>query len=63
MVGELTFDMKFGFLEKGGDVDGMIEAIEGILKYATLCGQVPKAHPLLLGNPLLPILLYVYGNP
>jgi hypothetical protein len=31
VVGELTFAKKLGFLETGGDVDGMIETIEGIL--------------------------------
>lgn len=31
VVGEVTFAKKLGFLEMGGDVDGMIETIEGIL--------------------------------
>lgn len=57
VVGELTFAEKFGFLEKGTDVDGMMKAIEGMLVYASQCGQVPEAHPFLLGNPLFPILL------
>lgn len=53
MVGEFTFASKLGFLEQGKDVDGMMQAIEGMLSYATLCGQLPEAHPFLLGNPLL----------
>ncbi|SMY18713.1 unnamed protein product [Zymoseptoria tritici ST99CH_1A5] len=57
VVGELTFAKKLGFLEKGGDVDGMIEAIEGMLVYASHCGQVPEMHPWLLGNPLFSIML------
>lgn len=57
VVGELTFEKKLGFLKKGGDVDGMMEAIEGMLLYASHCGQVPEAHPFLLGNPLFPIIL------
>ncbi|KAK5120582.1 hypothetical protein LTR85_006238 [Meristemomyces frigidus] len=57
VVGEVTFDKKLGFIEKGGDVDGMIAAIEGLLVYATQIGQIPEAHPFLLGNPLFPILL------
>lgn len=48
---EVTFASKLGFLETGGDVDGMMKAIEGMLIYAALCGQVPELHPLLLGNP------------
>lgn len=52
VVGELTFETKLGFLEKGGDVDGMMAAIEGMLLYASQCGQVPEMHWWLLGNPL-----------
>lgn len=57
VVGEITFAKRLGFLEEGRDVDGMIEAIEGMLIYASLCGQVPEAHPLLLGNPLFPLFI------
>ncbi len=53
VVGELTFGQPLGFLEQGRDVDDMMKAIEGMLSYATLCGQVPEAHHVLLGNPLL----------
>ena len=35
----------------------MMEAIEGMLVYASQCGQVPEAHKFLLGNPLFPILM------
>ena len=35
----------------------MMGAIEGMLSYAAICGQVPELHPFLLGNPLFPILL------
>lgn len=55
VVGEVTFAKKLGFLEQGKDVDDMMHAIEGMLAYAALCGQVPEAHPVLLGNPLFPI--------
>ncbi|RKL31250.1 hypothetical protein BFJ72_g11267 [Fusarium proliferatum] len=57
VVGEVTFAQKLGFLETGGDVDGMMETIEGILFYASMCGQVPEMHPFLLGNPLFPYLI------
>ncbi|KAH6997470.1 cytochrome P450 [Ilyonectria destructans] len=57
VVGELTFAKKLGFLETGGDVDGMIETIEGILVYASQIGQIPVWHNFLLGNPLLPYLI------
>ncbi|KAH7201148.1 cytochrome P450 [Fusarium oxysporum] len=57
VVGELTFAKKLGFLDKGGDVDGMIQAIEDLLVYASQIGQVPAWHKFLMGNPLLPILI------
>ncbi|TKX20155.1 pisatin demethylase-like protein 4 [Elsinoe australis] len=57
VVGELTFAKKLGFLEKGADVDNMMAAIDGMLIYASQCGQIPEAHPFLLGNPLFPLLI------
>lgn len=57
VVGEFTFARKLGFLQEGCDVDDMMSGIQGILTYASLCGQVPEAHKLLLGNPLMPILM------
>jgi len=42
VVGELTFGKKFGFLEEGRDVDGIMESIGGLLVYLGLCGQVPE---------------------
>ena len=57
VVGEVTFALKLGFLDKGADVDGMMSTIEGILDYASLCGQVPEMHPFLLGNPLFPYIM------
>ncbi|OCL14764.1 putative cytochrome P450 pisatin demethylase [Glonium stellatum] len=57
VVGEFSFAKKLGFLEKGTDVDGMMEAIEGMLAYASQCGQIPEMHPVLLGNPLFPLLM------
>jgi cytochrome P450 len=57
VIGEFVFAKKLGFLEEGQDVDGMIQAIQGMLVYASLCGQVPEMHHVLLGNPLFPIFL------
>ncbi|KAJ9642832.1 hypothetical protein H2199_004353 [Coniosporium tulheliwenetii] len=57
VVGEFSFAQKLGFLEQGADVDDMMKSIEGMLVYASQCGQVPEMHPVLLGNPLFPILL------
>ncbi|KUJ19272.1 putative cytochrome P450 pisatin demethylase [Mollisia scopiformis] len=55
VIGEISFNKKFGFLEKGGDLDDMMATIDGILFYSTVIGQVPYLHPFLLGNPLLPV--------
>lgn len=57
VVGEMCFAQKFGFLQQGRDVDGMIQAIRGMIQYAAVCGQVPEAHNVLLGNPLFPLLV------
>lgn len=56
VVGEFSFAKKLGFLEQGGDVDGMMAGIAGILEYAAKIGQIPFMHKILLGNPLMPIL-------
>ncbi|KAA8909855.1 putative cytochrome P450 oxidoreductase [Sphaerosporella brunnea] len=53
----LVFGKKLGFFEEARDVDGMMRHIQGVLVYASHCGQIPEAHPLLLGNPLFPVLI------
>lgn len=50
VIGAITFQRRFGFLEKRKDVLGMIEAIEAGLKYGAITGQVPAAHHWLMGN-------------
>ncbi|RDW79279.1 cytochrome P450 [Aspergillus mulundensis] len=57
VVGEFSFAKKLGFLQEGRDVDDMMAGIQGILAYASLIGQIPEAHKVLLGNPLFPILM------
>ena len=57
VIGEVTFASKFGFLEQGKDVDGMMKAIQGMLTYAALCGQVPEYDKYLLGNPLFTMVM------
>ena len=53
-MGEFTFNKKLGFLEKGGDVDGILSTLDFLLKYGIRCGQIPILHKFLLGNPLVP---------
>ncbi|KAI1658729.1 cytochrome P450 [Daldinia decipiens] len=54
VIGQLSFSKMFGFLEKGCDVDKIIETIDIVLTYASQCGQLPELHKFLLGNPFLP---------
>jgi hypothetical protein len=43
VVGELSFAKKLGFIEKGEDVDGMMEAIEGMLVNTTYTSVVENS--------------------
>jgi hypothetical protein len=63
VVGEIAFQRKIGFLEKGADIDQMIEGSEGFLTYSAVCGMVPSLHSFLLGNPILPYLVPVSSLP
>ncbi|MCJ1360922.1 hypothetical protein MMC16_000017 [Acarospora aff. strigata] len=57
VLGEINFSRQLGFLKTGTDVDNNIAAIDAILQYASLIGQLPVLHNFLLGNPLLPKLV------
>lgn len=61
VVGAITFQYRFGFMEQGKDVDGMMEGIWNILTYAGIIGQVPEFHPYLAGNQLLMKILERWG--
>lgn len=50
VIGCITFQRRFGFLEERRDVGGMIGDIEKVLKYAAMIGQIPEWHPYLVGN-------------
>lgn len=50
VIGAITFQRRFGFMEKREDVMGMISGLELGLKYAGIVGQVPALHPWLMGN-------------
>lgn len=54
VIAEVTFGKRFGCLEEGGDVGGLIATIDQFLVYASVIGQVPYLHKFLFGNPLLP---------
>lgn len=41
----ITYGSRFGFLDRGEDIRGIIGELDGLLRYATLCGIFPKLHP------------------
>ncbi len=53
VIGAITFNKRFGFLEERRDYKGLIHGLEGGLIYAGIVGQVPEWHSWLLGNETL----------
>lgn len=51
-VTSMTFSKDFGFMKAGSDVDGIIAAIEGRLKYNCFVSQWPIWHQYLLRNEI-----------
>ncbi|RJE19637.1 Cytochrome P450 [Aspergillus sclerotialis] len=52
VIGELTFSKPLGFIEKGRDVGGIIMALEKVLDYSAMIGQMPWLDYLFIKNPL-----------
>jgi cytochrome P450 len=50
VIGAITFQRRFGFMDKQEDVLEMIGSIDASLRYAALAGQVPAVHKWLMGN-------------
>jgi hypothetical protein len=53
VIGAITFQQRFGFMEQRKDVRDMIAGLEFGLWYGSLVGQIPELHPWMLGNPVL----------
>lgn len=53
VIGMITFNRRFGFMEKRKDILDMISSIEYVLTYAGIVGQVPNLHPWLAGNKFM----------
>ena len=47
VVGNITYSTRFGFLDKGEDVFGLMKSLGDMLKYGTLVGVYASWHPLL----------------
>jgi hypothetical protein len=53
VIGAITFQQHFGFMEQGKDIDDMIGGIETGLWYAGLVGNINGLHPWLFGSKLI----------
>ncbi|KAJ5177097.1 uncharacterized protein N7482_002974 [Penicillium canariense] len=49
VIGNITFGERFGFLDRGEDIDGAIDAVHRVLMYSTMVGIYPEWHPRLFG--------------
>lgn len=53
VITSITFSNRLGFMESESDVQDIIAAIEGRLKYNSTIGQWPALHPFLFGNKIV----------
>ncbi|PVH73614.1 cytochrome P450 [Cadophora sp. DSE1049] len=53
VIGMITFNRRFGFMEERRDIGDMISDIEAGLRYAGIAGQVEGLHRWLVGNKFL----------
>lgn len=53
VIGAITFNRRFGFMEEQKDILSMISSLESGLKYAGIVGQIPSLHPWLVGNQFM----------
>ncbi|KAJ5908325.1 hypothetical protein N7495_001007 [Penicillium taxi] len=61
VIGNITFgdtfaqtpsqysDLQLGFLDRGDDINGAIDAVDKVMKYSTLIGIYPEWHPRIFG--------------
>ncbi|KAK5073829.1 hypothetical protein LTR64_007031 [Lithohypha guttulata] len=47
VIGAITYSKRFGFLDAGRDIDGIIEALDKNMPYSTLVGIYAWLHPYL----------------
>ncbi|KAM0480168.1 hypothetical protein ACHAPX_003993 [Trichoderma viride] len=45
VIGNITFSKPFGFLDRGEDVSGILQALNKVFAYSTLIGIFPSLHP------------------
>ncbi|KAL4967564.1 cytochrome P450 [Aspergillus stella-maris] len=49
VIGEITYGQRFGFLDRGHDIDGTIGALQNLMAYSSLIGIYHEWHPRLFG--------------
>ncbi|KAL2844591.1 cytochrome P450 [Aspergillus pseudoustus] len=49
VIGQITYGQRFGFLDKGQDIDGTIDALGHVMVHSTLVGIYHEWHPRLFG--------------
>ncbi|ATY61323.1 cytochrome P450 pisatin [Cordyceps militaris] len=47
VIGDITYSKRFGFLDRGEDVAGLLKALQRIIVYGALAGIIPGLHPIL----------------
>ncbi|EME87194.1 uncharacterized protein MYCFIDRAFT_184329 [Pseudocercospora fijiensis CIRAD86] len=47
VIGNITYSRRFGFLDRGEDVENVLASLHSIMSYSTLAGIYSWAHPLL----------------
>jgi hypothetical protein len=53
VIGYMTFQRRFGFMEERRDIRGLIIGIEKGISYFTHVGQYPELHRFLLGSSFM----------
>ncbi|KAH7024061.1 putative cytochrome P450 oxidoreductase [Ilyonectria destructans] len=51
VIGEITYSRRFGFLDGGHDIDGMMASLAILISRSTFAGQFPWAIPLIFSLP------------
>ncbi|KAL4900216.1 hypothetical protein BDW74DRAFT_170980 [Aspergillus multicolor] len=49
VIGQITYGERFGFLDKGTDIDGTIAALQNLMTYSSLIGIYHEWHSTLFG--------------
>ncbi|KAF4228494.1 hypothetical protein CNMCM8980_001760 [Aspergillus fumigatiaffinis] len=62
LMGSLTFSKRYGFIEEGRDVNGILSAVGKFMKAAAPIGQVPWVDRLLYKNPVATLFQKTAGS-